>query len=90
VKEVQGNDTAENGSTYRLNGDKSTHCRYSYWRAHIFFITSLLVYILGVFNTFGFFHYAIFEIVLLCSPLYRIRKALTKIENKILTQINAD
>jgi len=68
VKEVQGNDTAENGSTYRLNGDKSTHRRYSYWRTHLFYITSLLVYILGVFNTFGFFRYAIFDIVLLYPP----------------------
>jgi hypothetical protein len=42
------------------------------------YITSLLIYILGVFNTFGFFQYAIFDIVLLYPPLHRIRKALTK------------
>jgi len=81
VKEIQGKDTAENGSTYRLNDDKSaysTHCRYTYWCAHLFYITSLLIYILGVFNTFGFFQYAIFDIVLLYSPLYRVRKAFTK------------
>jgi hypothetical protein len=79
VKEVQGKDTAENGSTYRLNGDKSsysTHCRYTYWCAHLFYITPLLTYILGLFNTFGFFLSVIFEIVLLYSSIYRIKQSI--------------
>ena len=77
VEEVQYEDAPENSGAYnlahgyRLGYYCPTHCRcsYTYWCTHIFYITSLIIYIFNIFKTFGFY---LFLNYVLFNPLHQI------------------